>query len=94
MNPEIIQFCGKTKGGVTTLNQICHTYSVSRKTRHWPMTVFYGMLEECGIIALILMTNGNPLWKSNNIRCCFLKDLGLEPARPHMNKRLKISYLP
>jgi hypothetical protein len=39
VKPEIIQFYDKTKGCVDTLNQLWHTYSVSRKTRRWPMSV-------------------------------------------------------
>jgi hypothetical protein len=94
MKPEIIQFYNKTKGCVDTLDQLCHTYSVSRKTRHWPMRVFYAMLDESGVDALILFINANPLWKNKKTRHGFLKNLGLELVRSHINERLTIPNLP
>jgi hypothetical protein len=48
------------------------------------------MQDECGVNELIIFLNTNPLWKNNNTRRGFLKDLGLELVRPHMNERLTI----
>ena len=47
--PEIICFYNETKGGVDAFDQMCATYSVSRKTSRWPMAIFYGMINS-GVI--------------------------------------------
>nr|CAH7714948.1 unnamed protein product [Callosobruchus chinensis] len=43
--PEIILHYNQTKGGVDTFDQMCGHRSCSRKTRRWPLCVFYGMLN-------------------------------------------------
>jgi hypothetical protein len=40
MKPEIMQIYKKNKGGVDTFDQLCYTYSVSRKAIHFPMRKF------------------------------------------------------
>jgi hypothetical protein len=41
--PEFVQFYNSTKGGVDTFDQMCHSFTCSRKTRHWPLRIFYIM---------------------------------------------------
>ncbi|CAG4983755.1 unnamed protein product [Parnassius apollo] len=53
--PEIISFHNQTKGGVDTFYQLCHTYSISRKTCRWSLCVFYGILNIVGINSMILL---------------------------------------
>jgi hypothetical protein len=55
--------------------------------------VFYETPDGCGINALILFINANPLWKNNTMRG-FLKHLVLEMMRPHKNEWLTIKNLP
>nr|CAI5867119.1 unnamed protein product [Callosobruchus analis] len=43
--PEIIETYNQTKGAVDTFDQMCSGMSASRKTRRWPLCVFYGMLN-------------------------------------------------
>nr|CAI5865669.1 unnamed protein product [Callosobruchus analis] len=38
--PQIVLDYNRTKGGTDTFDQLCHTYSVSRKTRRWPLRYF------------------------------------------------------
>lgn len=57
--PDIISFYNQTKGGVDSFDQLCHTYSVSRKTRRWTLCVFYGILNIVGINAMILLHSSN-----------------------------------
>src|SRR5215510_5531487 len=38
---EIIHFYNSTKGGVDTVDQLCGNYSVSRRTRRWPLCIFF-----------------------------------------------------
>lgn len=61
--PEIISFYNQTKGGVDTFDQLCHTYSVSRKTRRWSLCVFYGILNIVGINSMILLHSSNATGK-------------------------------
>jgi len=43
--PESITFYNTTKGGVDTHDQLAATYSVARRTRRWPMVIFYAVLN-------------------------------------------------
>lgn len=42
--PEIILHYNRTKGGVDAVDFKCSNYSCSRRTRRWPMAVFYRIL--------------------------------------------------
>ncbi|KAK0059507.1 piggyBac transposable element-derived protein 4 [Biomphalaria pfeifferi] len=53
--PDMVQFYNETKCGVDTFDQLCHRYSVSRRTRRWPLTVFYGLLNAVGINSMAHM---------------------------------------
>ncbi|KAK0064740.1 piggyBac transposable element-derived protein 4 [Biomphalaria pfeifferi] len=53
--PDMVQFYNETKCGVDTFDQLCHRYSVSRRTRRWPLTVFYGLLNAVGVNSMILL---------------------------------------
>ena len=52
--PEIIQFYNSTKGGVDTVDQLCGNYSVSRRTRRWPLCVFFHLVNIAGVNGQIL----------------------------------------
>lgn len=93
--PDIIQFYNETKGGVDSMDQLCHTYSTSRKTRRWPLCLFYNLLDIIGINCMILLRGSNAHGKEmiKNKRS-FLKELAVALVRPHMMSRLNISTLP
>ncbi|KAG0726568.1 PiggyBac transposable element-derived protein 4 [Chionoecetes opilio] len=52
--PEMIDFYNKTKGGVDTFDQMCAQYSCSRKTKRWPLCLFYGILNAALINSWII----------------------------------------
>ncbi|XP_066956305.1 piggyBac transposable element-derived protein 4-like [Macrobrachium rosenbergii] len=52
--PEMVICYNKTKGAVNAFDQMCARYSCSRKTRQWPICVFYGMLNAATINAWII----------------------------------------
>jgi hypothetical protein len=52
------------------------------------------MLHECGVNAVIPLINANTLWKAENTRRGFLKDLGLELVGPHTCEGPAIPKLP
>lgn len=84
--PEIILFYNSTKGGVDTFDKMAHGYTVVRKTRRWPLRYFYGMLDQAGINSMVLYKTAK---SKAIIRSTFLQNLGLQLARPHMERRLQ-----
>ena len=52
--PEIISFYNATKSGVDTLDQKCSNYSANRRTRRWPLAVFYHIMAEASSNAFTL----------------------------------------
>ncbi|XP_066958302.1 uncharacterized protein [Macrobrachium rosenbergii] len=52
--PEVVICYNKTKGSVDAFDQMCARYSCSRKTKRWPLCVFYGMLNAAIINAWII----------------------------------------
>lgn len=73
--PEIIQFYNSTKGGVDTLDQLCHTYSTGRKTRRWPLCLFYNLLDIVGYNSMVLLRGS-----------CAPNKEKLENRRSHLKK--------
>ncbi|CAK1598011.1 unnamed protein product [Parnassius mnemosyne] len=45
LKPEIIEYYNDTKSGVDSVDQKCSVYSCSRRTRRWPMAVFFRILD-------------------------------------------------
>ena len=86
MKPEIIEFYNDTTGGVDTFDKMVHAYSVSRCTRRWLLRMFYGILDQAGINALILYKLANPSKKLRKKE--FLKNLVNELFKPEMERRL------
>ncbi|XP_039291052.1 uncharacterized protein LOC120352834 [Nilaparvata lugens] len=89
--PEVIEFYNSTKGGVDTFDKMVHSYSVSRKTRRWPLRMFYGILDQAGINSMILY--GESVHSEGVNRRKFLKELGFQLAKQQMEERLE-SQLP
>lgn len=90
--PEIILFYNKTKTGVDTVDEMCATYSVSRKVRRWPLVLFFRLIDIAGINAQVIFSTNN----QNNrlIRRKFLEDIGLSLLQVQLKKRVISNYLP
>ena len=58
--PEIILYYNETRGSVGRMDQMVQTYSCKRKTKHWPMTFFFNMIDVGDVAAFILGTIKNP----------------------------------
>ncbi|XP_066583769.1 piggyBac transposable element-derived protein 4-like [Prorops nasuta] len=43
--PEMISFYNSTKSGTDTFDQMCHEYTTARKTRRWPVRVFFDVIS-------------------------------------------------
>ena len=57
--PEIMMAYNATKGGVDSMNQMCHAVTTKRKTNRWPMLLFY-VLDLASIAVLVLWHKVNP----------------------------------
>jgi hypothetical protein len=57
--PEIILYYNKNESGVDTFDQMVSNYSVRRKTKRWPLSVFYCMLDIASVNAFILFNVKN-----------------------------------
>lgn len=91
--PEIIIDYNSTKGGVDTLDKMCNTYSVCRRTRRWPLVIFFQLLNIAGINSQILY-NGTHASSPHKYRRNFLKVLSLSLMKPHLSDRAAITTLP
>ena len=52
--PEVITYYNATKGGVDTMDQMVRWFTTKRKTRRWPMVIFYNMLDISALNAFIV----------------------------------------
>ena len=91
--PDIILDYNKNKGGVDTVDQLCNTYSVARKTRRWPLAVFFSLLNIGGINAFVIHSEKNPQ-SPPQPRRIFLKNLSTLLMKCHLQQRLRIPQLP
>ncbi|XP_049946608.1 piggyBac transposable element-derived protein 4-like [Schistocerca serialis cubense] len=90
--PEIISFYNATKSGIDTLDMKCSVYSTNRKTRRWPLAIFYHMVAMAGSNASILY--GLFGEKKTVSRFDFLKRVSLYLVYDFVKSRLAISNLP
>lgn len=89
--PVIIHDYNATKGGVDTVDQLCGNYSVSRRTRRWPLCLFFQLINIAGVNSQVLYQSV----KNTKVpRRLFLKNLSFMLMRPHLQDRLKNNKLP
>ena len=98
---EIIDFYNSTKCGVDVFDQMSANMSCSRKTRRWPLCIFYGMLNTSLINPWVIYKenvnneNFSELPEQSKLaRRKFALELSNELARNWMAKRLAIPNLP
>lgn len=83
--PHIVTFYNSTKGGVDTADELCETYSMTRKSCHWPLTVFISMLNIAGVNTQIIY-HANTC--NTDRQRLFLKQLALELISYHTFRRM------
>lgn len=88
--PDIVMFYNSTKGGIDCVDQMCGNYSVSKRTRRWPLVIFFQLLNIGGLNANILYNTLHPSQK----RRIFMKNLSLSLMKPHLESRAQIQNLP
>lgn len=98
--PVIIESYNATKGAVDTFDQMCCHASCSRKTRRWPLCMFYGMINMAVLNSYILyVSNCDQKQIKPMSRRDFMKDLSKDlccdwlsmrlQERPSMQKRVR-----
>lgn len=88
--PEVISFYNATKSGVDTLDYKCSIYSANRRTRRWPLAIFYHLISLSCANSHILHSC---IQHTKMDRFDFMKALGLSLIKKHMETRLKIPNL-
>lgn len=83
--PEMIADYNNTKGGVDELDKKCSIYSCSRRTRRWPLAVFYRIIDISAVNAYILNQSSRNYSKIS--RADFLKTLARNLIVPHLQRR-------
>lgn len=91
MKPTMIADYNHTKGGVDEIDKKCSIYSSSRKTRRWPMTIFYRILDLSGNNSFVLYQScpGSKLRRGD-----FLLSLARELVLPGLKERVYNDRLP
>lgn len=84
--PEIICFYNETKCGVDLLDMRCAIYSSNKRTRRWPLAVFYRMVNIASVNTFIMYLSYRD--SPSISRFDFLKKLAMDLIEPHMRRRL------
>lgn len=93
--PIIIDHYNQTKGGVDTFDQMCSTMSCSRKTKRWPLCIFYGLINTSAINSFIILNrNLTAQGKSEMTRTQFMKTLHNGLVTPWQKARLQVQSMP
>ncbi|KRY50270.1 PiggyBac transposable element-derived protein 4 [Trichinella britovi] len=76
--PDIVLFYNETKSGVDTLDQLVRVYTCKRRTRRWPMVLWFNTLDCAGLAAYVIWTCKNPDWnaRKSQRRRLFLMECG------------------
>lgn len=91
--PEIISYYNGNKGGVDSLDEKCSKSSSSRRTRRWPMAIFFRVLDISVVNSYILHQcyKNNPLLKEKSH---FAKQLAKQLVQAHMKRRMINVHVP
>ncbi|CAF4203712.1 unnamed protein product, partial [Rotaria sordida] len=86
---EIILYYNNIKGGVDRMDQMVQTYSCKRKTKRWPMTFFFNIIDVGALAAFIVWVTKNPQWNEKKCyrRRIFLMELGYDLIQSHLERR-------
>lgn len=90
--PAIIAGYNNTKGGVDELDKKCSIYSTKRRTRRWPVVIFYRLLDISAANAYVIYQFCAEF--DDKLRADFLKSLGRQLVLPHLQRRQHNPRLP
>lgn len=86
--PHTVLHYNVTKGGTDCFDQLCHAYTVTRRTLRWPMRFFFGILDQAAVNAWILFNCQNMkdgIKPDSAIEC--LESLYVHLVTPHLQDR-------
>ncbi|EFN81797.1 hypothetical protein EAI_04159, partial [Harpegnathos saltator] len=87
--PNIIIHYNKTKGGTDSFDQLCHAYTVTKRTNRWPMRYFFDILDQAALNTRILLNCLRQNLDQNKIRAKYsLEDLSLHLITPYLRSRI------
>ncbi|XP_050687847.1 piggyBac transposable element-derived protein 4-like [Eriocheir sinensis] len=92
---EVVHFYNSTKGGTDTFDQMCQRYSCSRKTKRWPLCIYYGIVNAASINSYIIYCkkcSDRHIKKME--RRCFMQEAAYELVKPWAQQRLTEQGLP
>ncbi|UYV74498.1 hypothetical protein LAZ67_11003687 [Cordylochernes scorpioides] len=84
--PDIIMDYNLTKGGVDTIDQMVSNFSTSRRSRRWPLALFYALLDITALNSYIIF-NYQIDKKDQKERITFIVDLGRSLIDEHLVTR-------
>lgn len=90
--PEINAYYNNTKSGVDAVDEKCTKYSCSRRTRRWPMAIFYRIVDMSALNAYIIHQSCSP--QTFYTRLQFLKILAKQLYEPLLKERANNPHLP
>lgn len=90
--PEMIDMYNTTKGGVDSLDKKCASYSSSRRTRRWPMAVFFRVVDISAANAYVLFQSCSEISEISKLN--FLKTLAAQMVKQHLERRLSNQRMP
>lgn len=85
-----------TKGGVDNLDKLVTGYSCKRRTLHWPLVIFFNILDTSPYNAFVIWMALNPDFNRGKLRWrrLFLEELGKALVRPQIQRRQHIPRTP
>ena len=95
--PEIIMDYNATKGAVDNLDKLVTGYRCKRrKTLHWPLVIFFNILDISPYNAFVIWKVLNTDWNRGELqrKCLFLEELGKALVRPQIQGRQHIPRTP
>ena len=87
--PEMISFYNSTKSGIDTLDMKCSNYSANRRTRRWPLAIFYYLISVSCSNAYVMYLHKDKLASFE-----FMKSLDISLLKEHTKMRLQIPNPP
>lgn len=89
----MICFYNSTKAGIDLLDMKCAVFSSSRKTRRWPLAVFYRLINIASVNSFIVFMSYSRVMTTT--RFDFIKSLASELIAPHLQRRIaEVANLP
>ena len=83
----------KTKANMDLVGQMCHIYSVQRRTTCWPLAYFYNCLNLAAIKLFLSPSFQIGKHILTDVALSF-ENIGMQLLRPHLENRKQVSQIP